>query len=213
MRLRYLVLVLSCLAAGGGVLLSARSSHALVPIDPADQDPIHPVTPQMLVATVERTGKPAPEFNLTDGKGKRWTLESATAGKPMFVYFILDGCPCSAAAEPFYQRLAKAYGDHASFAGIINADPSKAAAWAKDFGTPYPVLSDPKLVAIKGFEAKHSAYSALVVNGKITRMWPGYSVDMLREASGEIANAAHVPVAEIDTTAAPKKFSSGCVFG
>jgi hypothetical protein len=49
-------------------------------------------------------------------------------------------------------------------------------------------------------------------DGKIIKMWPGYSADMLGDVNKEMAAAAHQPVKPFDPKYAPKIMTSGCEF-
>ena len=48
--------------------------------------------------------------------------------------------------------------------------------------------------------------------GKVLRMWPGYSADMLQEVNKEMAVATNRPVKKFDPKFAPKIMTSGCEF-
>ena len=64
--------------------------------------PKHLVTPEMLEATGKMTKQPAPAFLAEATDGKTYRLEDVTSSKPLVLTFIKDGCPCSEAAQPFF---------------------------------------------------------------------------------------------------------------
>jgi hypothetical protein len=49
-------------------------------------------------------------------------------------------------------------------------------------------------------------------DGKVVKMWPGYSVDILQEMNSLMAKEAGVPEKPFDTKYAPKQQASGCAF-
>jgi peroxiredoxin len=214
-RLAYVTVPVGTLFAAGGIWMMVVASHAnpMASSPSADIEPIHPVTAEMSRETAAWKAKRAPDFNLTDGAGKPWSLTTLTQSKPLFLYFIIDGCPCSEGAEPHFQRLYERYKGEANFAGIIGSDKKAAAAWATKHHTPYPVLADPSLKTIHAFDAKHSVYNLLVdADGTINSFWPGYSQDMLKDINAHIADACHIPVQPFDTLDAPLKMTSGCFY-
>jgi peroxiredoxin len=199
--------------AFSGVWFARSASHDVRPVDPSDIEPRHPVTQEMASAVASLVGKQAPAFSLPDQSGKLRTLEELCQGKPLFLYFILDGCPCSTEAEPQFHRLYKLYKGSANFAGIIASKPAEAKVWATEHEAPYTILADPAQKSIKAYKALHSVYSVLIrPDGSIDRMWAGYSQDMLKEASACIAVRSSVAEKVLDVEGAPKKLSSGCAF-
>lgn len=194
--------------------VASRASAAPVGNSPSSGlDPVHPVTQAMVKLTAAAARKPAPDFDLQDASGKNWNFASLSQGKPVYLYFILDGCPCSTSAEPLFHDLYKKYQGKIAFAGVIWDSPKAAAQWAKGHETPYPVLADPKLKAIHAFKATNSVFSLLIMPDRtIEKMWPGYSQDLLRDISSNLARAADVPDTPFDPRYAPLKKSSGCYF-
>jgi peroxiredoxin len=171
----------------------------------------HTVTRTMLKEAGERAKRPATSFLIAGIDGRTYSFEEMTRARPLAIVFIKDGCPCSDQAAPYFQRLQELYEGHARVVGIIDGDVEVARRWASDHKTCYPVLPDPKLEVIQAYGAKGSAYVALVAaGGKIERIWPGYSGEMLRELGGRMAALAGVPEAPFETGEAPKHLFAGC---
>ena len=76
--------------------------------------------------------------------------------------FIKEGCPCSLAAQPFFNLLFDAYGKHARFFGVFDGSVSKAKKWAMQNQAAFPLLSDPDLRTVHEYKAENSAYVALI---------------------------------------------------
>jgi peroxiredoxin len=171
----------------------------------------HLVTPAMLAATDAKAKQAAPTFHSIATDGVTYDLAELTARSSVVLVFIKDGCPCSADAQRFYNRLHETYGREVRFLGVIDADPNGGRAWGQRNRTAFPLLADPDLAIASRFGAESSAYMAVVERGgAIDHLYPGYSREMLAEASGRIARLAGVPPASIDATGAPEELSTGC---
>jgi hypothetical protein len=111
------------------------------------------------------------------------------------------------------QRLFDAYGDRATFVGVIDGGPRDAATWKRRHRTPYLVVADPDLKVVRSFGAERSAYTALVRDGEtIDRLWPGYSAAMLRDLGARLASAVGAAEAPLEVAGAPDALTSGCPF-
>jgi len=172
--------------------------------------PRHPVTTEMEHETGLRALKPAPSMTVEDARGGLHALGGQA--KPQFLLFILDDCPCSVDAQPIMDKLSKHFDDKVEFLGVTNGDHDAAKDWWVRYSVPFPIIADPKKEIIHAYQAKHSVYSALVSEGRIIKMWPGYSVDMLADMNQVISKTARVPLKPFDPEYAPKARTSGCAF-
>lgn len=207
------VLSLGIFAAGIAVFLSTKRP------DPASQipgidftQPEHPVTAKMIEDADRLTLKPAPAYKLMSVREEPVSI-SGTQERPQFVLFILDGCPCSIDAQPLFNSLAKQWKDKVDFIGVIDSDQKKGRTWTQDYRPVFPVVSDSKKEIIKAYEAKQSVYCALISkDGKIVKMWPGYSADMLKEMNEKIGEEVGIEAKPFDAKYAPNEKTSGCYF-
>ncbi|MBW7927431.1 MAG: redoxin domain-containing protein [Fimbriimonadaceae bacterium] len=175
--------------------------------------PRHPVTNEMWQDAEKAAGQPAPVFEAKDANGATHSLATLTGGKPLALYFIKDGCPCSVDVEPLYQRMAAKFGDKVRFAGVINGDAEIAKAWLAKMETPYPVLLDPDIKVVKEYKADRSVYLLVIgPDGNIVRMWPGYSQTMLSELNATLAKMTGTEETPFDAAYAPREPTSGCSF-
>src|SRR6476659_47865 len=105
MRLIYITAPLGLLfaCAGGALIYAAKTTP---PISSNEYkvlaQPRHPVTQHMWKQANGAKGEFAPDFTVTDIDGNKESLETLTQNGPLFIYFVLDGCPCSIEAEPHY---------------------------------------------------------------------------------------------------------------
>lgn len=206
-------------AALGMVSLGLVGCAEAPPPEPRAANPVeaakpkHPVTKEMWQDAEKAAGQPAPLFEATDANGASHSLASLTGDKPLVLYFIKDGCPCSNDVEPLYQRMAAKYGDKVRFAGVINGDADVAKAWLAKMETPYPVLLDPEIKVVKEYKADRSVYLLVIgPDGNIVRMWPGYSQTMLSELNATLAKMTGTEETPFDAAYAPKEPTSGCSF-
>ena len=176
-------------------------------------EPRHLITEKMLAETAALSNKLEKSFSVTDVSGKALTIGSSRANKPQYIYFIVDGCPCSYDAEPLFHDLYKQFNGAVDFVSVTNAVPEKAKQWYTELSVPYSVVSDPKQEIIQSYEAKAAIYSVLLTrDGHVAKMWPGYSADILKDINSTIAKFAGVPAKPFDTKYAPLKKATGCAF-
>lgn len=218
--MRWMVAALTVLAlATAGLWLWARNQPrkpggAPVVVETIlTDDEKHRVTPEMEEASAAQTGLTLPPLRLEGSDGTVHDLGSIAGQQPAALIFIKDGCPCSAAAEPYFRRLFAAYGTHVRFLAIIDGDRATAQRWIDEHGTPFPVAHDPGLDTMRALGVTNSAHLALVdQGGTVRRLWPGFSKGMLAEASEQLAEMADVPVRGIDAADAPEALYTGCPF-
>ncbi len=209
-----IVLSLAIFAAGLAVFLTARQSPPSANQIPGIDftQPEHPVTPEMIREADKLALKDAPEFHLTSVRDEVATI-SGKQQRPQFVLFILDGCPCSIDAQPLFNNLAKQWKGQVDFYGVIDSDQKKGRAWASDYRAAFPVVPDAKKEIIKAYGAKQSVYCVLIsTDGKVVKMWPGYSQDMMKEMNEMIAAEAGAEAKPFDAQYAPNDKTSGCFF-
>lgn len=172
----------------------------------------HPVSKEMEAEAKAMAKKTAPFFKVKDAHD----IEVQIGGegkKPQFVYFILEGCPCSLDVQPFYNKLYQRYKDKVDFIGVISSSREKALDFAGQTTLLHPIVSDPDKKIIKAYGVKQSTYSVLILpTGMVDTMWPGYSSGMLKELNSDLAKLSKAKEVPFDTMYAPKQITSGCFF-
>lgn len=157
----------------------------------------HPVTPYMQSAADGTSGTAV----------SRLAVDS---NRPTVVVFVLPDCPCSIGYEPYVHRLHQAYGDQAAFIEVVSGNGTAAEQWKQQQQTPFTVIGDESGNVAREFGALRSAYTALVLNGRIVKLWPGYSVEMLQELGGIISTETKTAAVSLDVAGAPEHLTSGC---
>jgi peroxiredoxin len=157
----------------------------------------HPVTPTM-------------ESAAEGVAGRSVTTLSVDNDRMMVVVFVLPDCPCSIDYETYVQRLHQTYGDQIAFLEVVAGDGLVTEQWKQQQSTPFPVISDWDKAIAQEFGASRSAYTALVREGKIIKLWPGYSVNMLQELGKLISEETKSASRSFDVSGAPEQMTSGC---
>ncbi|MCU0316588.1 MAG: TlpA family protein disulfide reductase [Fimbriimonadaceae bacterium] len=175
--------------------------------------PRHPVTGEMKTDATARQGRLMPATVLPDQSGQEVDLAKLASQKPLVVVMVKEGCPCNIESQPFFNQIARAYGDQVQFIGIIDQERAGAAKFHSDFSVPYPILSAPKESTFQAWDAKQSVYTFLIgPKGEIEKVWPGYSRTTLVELSSLLAERLQIPTLEVDFKMAPDEMTSGCYF-
>ncbi|MFZ4508585.1 MAG: peroxiredoxin family protein [Fimbriimonas sp.] len=196
--------------ASAYLIIQSQPSKPTSEIDTAE--PRHPVTSTMQEEADEVTRAKLPTYTRKDETGQVVTLGGLRA-KPQFVVFIKEGCPCSFDSAPLFDRLYRHLGGKVDFVGVIDKDVEGAKKWAGAMLPPFPILPDPKLEIIHHYKAPRSVYSVLLSpEGKVVKMWPGYSKRILLEMNKTMSKAAGVEAKPFDPQYAPIRDSSGCDF-
>ncbi len=185
----------------------------VVPLKPLKQPERHEATPDMIRQAGERSDRPAPPFSGIDGQGGRHDSQTLFGRRPVVLVFIKNGCPCSVSAQPFFDKIAKAFGTDADFLGVIDGTSETAKAWREKYRVGIPILADPGFRIISDYGAESSVYVVLVgKDGKMARVWPGHSREMLRELVRLLESGTGRKVGEIDFDDAPRDLMAGCPF-
>jgi peroxiredoxin len=88
-------------------------------------------------------GTKAPAFELKAMDGKRFVLRDELMHGPVVLAFFKAGCPTCQYTFPFLERLERAYGHKGvRIIGVSQDEPTKTAAFTKEFGVTFPVLLD-----------------------------------------------------------------------
>jgi peroxiredoxin len=184
-----------------------------IPLKPLKQPEKHVASQEMIRQAGELADRPAPPFSAVDGQGGTHDSRAIFGHRPVVLVFIKNGCPCSVSAQPFFDKIAKAIGEDAEFLGVIDGTTETAKAWGEKYRVRIPILADPEVRIVRDYGAESSVYVVLIgQDGKIARVWPGHSRDMLRELVSLLEAGTGRKVGEIDFDDAPMDLMAGCPF-
>ena len=90
-------------------------------------------------------GVQAPEIELQDLDGRKFSLKEARKQGPVVAAFFKVSCPVCQLAFPYLERIFKAYAKSGkfSFVGVSQDNASDTKAFNREYGVTFPVLLDP----------------------------------------------------------------------
>src|ERR1700751_135423 len=143
-------------------------------------------------------GAKAPEFELKTLDGKPFSLNDELAQGPVVLVFFKISCPTCQYALPFYERLYKAYkNQHVTMVGVSQNDAKDTAAFAKEFGTTFPILLDDtqKSPVSNAYGLTNVPPTFLIApDGEIEVTSVGWSKPDFEQVNRKTAEAASAPV-------------------
>jgi peroxiredoxin len=173
----------------------------------------HYVTMEQLTASGAWRDQRVESFSARAHDGTRLESKDLEGKRPAVLVFIKTDCPCSVEFEPFFHRLEHRYRGKVRFFGVIDAGLDVARRYALTNKVPYPVLADPKRSIIKRFKAENGGYVVLLKpTGVVDTLWPGCSVEMMRELGRRIAALAGVEERPLGVARMPTVLTTGCPF-
>jgi peroxiredoxin len=90
-------------------------------------------------------GNTAPAFSLKSLEGQQFKLEELLKRGPVVAAFFKVSCPVCQFTFPFVERLYRRYGgDGVTIVGISQDDARDTKAFAREYGTTFPMLLDEK---------------------------------------------------------------------
>lgn len=156
-------------------------------------------------------GKVAPAIEASIAGDKRFVLSEALKKGPVLVFFISTSCPVTDEASKYYERINKAFKQGTmTVLGIANDDKPGFEEWNKTHNLTFPVVYDSEYKHIEAYKVVSSPTSMLIApDGKIAKVWVGYSEGWLKETVGVIASYLKVDPPEVDFKGAPKSKALG----
>jgi peroxiredoxin len=88
----------------------------------------------------------APEINLSDLDGRKFSSKEALQNGPLVAAFFKVSCPVCQFAFPFLERMVQAYGKSRKFSlvGVSQDGAADTKAFNREFGVTFPALLDQK---------------------------------------------------------------------
>jgi peroxiredoxin len=170
-------------------------------------------TPDSIQKAKAMEGRPAPSFTTSDTLGKPVDSKALFA-KPTLLVFIEAGCPCCDSGKVYFDRLNSLHGKAANVLGLVYGSKAKSLAWGKANRPKFRIAPDPEGRIAKAYEARFGLSVRLIdPKGKIALAAPGYSADLLRTVSKQMAALSKKRVPPFEAHPAPGAMASGCPLG
>jgi peroxiredoxin len=88
-------------------------------------------------------GKQAPQFELPEMDGSKFSLQDALTRGPVLAVFFKNSCPICQYAFPYFERIYETYGKgKLSIVGISQNERKDTAEFMKKYGVTFPILLD-----------------------------------------------------------------------
>lgn len=130
------------------------------------------------------------------------------SGRPLFLVFVKNGCPCNKEMQPYVNSLNEAYGSRVRFAAVFDGNAAEAREWAKANRVTFPVLLDPKLSLIGRYNVTTSTQSILL--GKSAEEWPGYSQSIIKAIGQRLSEVSGLDEHSLKLDGLPEATHNGC---
>ena len=120
-------------------------------------------------------GRAAPELDLVDLDGRRWTLADG-GGRLVWINFWATWCPPCRTEMPMMQRLHERFGDRVLILGVdFGEERGTVVDFVERYGITYPILLDPTLDAFYRWSPQFGLPKHYFVdaNGVVVREIPG----------------------------------------
>ncbi len=158
-----------------------------------------------------KPGASAPIINGTLTNGKTFDLHKTAKESPVLVVFISTSCPVTNESAPHFENILKAYkSSKMSFVGVVNSNKSSAERWASNQKATIPMIPDAEKKIIRAYGITNAPSAALIgKEGKVIKIWKGYSRVILEEINSEIAKALGTKTVALDFSKAPRNLQAG----
>lgn len=157
-----------------------------------------------------QSGVSAPRLAATLIDGAPFDLSQASARGPVLLYFTSTGCPVAAKANPYFDRLGKAFkGSKVRFVAVINSDLKSATSWMHLNRLQFDAIPDGQYKIIKSYGVKKAPACFLIASGKIVRSWDGWSKAILQQIIDSASKQARIAAPNISLRGAPAELETG----
>ena len=124
---------------------------------------------------------------------------------PAVVVLLRDRCPCVTECRSMLNALAEACRGRIRFVGLVDAEPARSTAFAKEAGLHFPLIPDPRSTAIRRLKGRAALDLRLVGDrGILVGGWHGLSrsnvaalVDAVRRETGQDVSLSLAPFTEL----------------
>jgi peroxiredoxin len=147
-------------------------------------------------------GVQAPEIELQDTDGRKFSLKEARKKGPVVAAFYKVSCPVCQLAFPYLERIFKAYEKSGkfTFVGVSQDNAADTKTFNRQFGVTFPVLLDPagKYPASNAYKLTNVPTVFLISReGEIEFSTVSWSKADMEQLSRRLANISDMPADQI----------------
>jgi peroxiredoxin len=143
------------------------------------------------------TGTAAPEINLSDTRGSKFSLNQAMKRGPVLTAFFKISCPVCQLAIPYVERIYKAYpGGPVAVVGVSEDEQNDTEAFAREHGITFPLLLDPvdRYPASNAYDLTNVPSIFFIADGEIKLSIVGWDKRDMEALNAAVARASGLPV-------------------
>jgi len=141
-------------------------------------------------------GTAAPEINLPNTKGTKFSLQDALKRGPVVAAFFKISCPVCQFTLPYLERIYKAYpGSKVAIVGISQDEQNYTEEFAHEYGITLPLLLDPvdRYPASNAYDITNVPTIFLIDGGEVNLSIVGWDRRDMETLNAEVARASGVP--------------------
>jgi peroxiredoxin len=155
-------------------------------------------------------GEKAPVIDMASSTGKKFSNAQVQKEGGYMLLFLGVDCPATPQAEPYFASMVKAYGKKNRLFVVMDTDKKGFDAWQKKYKSPFTVVLDDKKATIRAYDvASGPTVVSVTKDGKVDKVWAGYSQKIYTEINAGLAGLAGEKPAELDLSKAPKNTRFG----
>ena len=142
-------------------------------------------------------GTSAPEINLSNTKGTRFSLDQALKRGPVVAAFLKISCPVCQFTLPYLERIYKAYpGSPVTIVGVSQDEKKHTEEFAREYGISFPLLLDPvdRYPASNAYDITNVPSIFLIGDGEVTLSIVGWDKRDMEKLHAEVARASGAPI-------------------
>ena len=142
-------------------------------------------------------GTAAPEINLLNTQGKKFSLAEALKRGPVVAAFFKISCPVCQFTLPYLERVYKAYpGSNVTIVGISQDEPKHTEEFAREYGITFPLLLDPvhRYPASNAYDLTHVPSIFYINDREVKLSIVGWDKRDMEALNADVARASGMPV-------------------
>ena len=142
-------------------------------------------------------GTAAPQVNLSDTRGKKFSLNDALKRGPVVAAFFKISCPVCQFTFPYLERIYKAYpGASVTIVGVSQDEQNYTEDFAQEYGITFPLLLDPveSYPVSNAYDLTNVPSIFFIADGEVKLSIVGWDKRDMESLDAAVARASGVPI-------------------